>query len=125
MKVIVYGTLKKGGALHGYMEHAEFLTDVAVTGYKMYDSGYGYPFVVKSKKEKDAFWGEKYEVTENALRTLDMVEGVGAGLFKRVDLKDEKKWEESRDSVYLYIGDSIAEHHMDDSREIKSGMWEV
>ena len=38
-KVIVYGTLKKGGRLHVYMRNSKFIVDVAITGYKMYDSG--------------------------------------------------------------------------------------
>ena len=30
-KVIVYGTLKKGGRLHGYMGDSKFIVDVMVT----------------------------------------------------------------------------------------------
>ena len=51
-KVIVYGTLKKGGRLHGYMGDSKFIVDVMVTGYKMYDTKSGFPFIVRGDDEK-------------------------------------------------------------------------
>jgi len=123
-KVIVYGTLKKGGRLHRYMRDSKFIVDVAVTGYKMYDSGFGYPFIAKGDKHKDSVWGEKYEVSDDTLKMLDMVEGVDSGLFKRVDLKDEKDWSDSRDSTYIYVGDEYLKS-VSDAEEVKSGRWKV
>ena len=123
-KVIVYGTLKKGGRLHSYMKDSKFLVDVAVRGYKMYDTGLGYPFVAKGATDRDKVWGEKYEVDNATLKILDMVEGVDFGLFKRVDLKDVKGWSDSRDSVYMYVGDGYLKSSTT-SEEIKSGIWDV
>ncbi len=81
MYVIVYGTLKKGGKFHKYMEGATYVEDVKVTGYRMYDTGYGYPCVAKS--EGYFFHGELYKASETIMKTLDIVEGVRSGLFKR------------------------------------------
>ena len=123
-KVIVYGTLKKGGRLHRYMRDSKFIVDVAVTGYKMYDSVFGYPFIAKGDKHKDSVWGEKYEVSDDTLKMLDMVEGVDSGLFRRVDLKDEKGWSDSRDSTYIYVGDEYLKS-VSSTEEVKSGIWQV
>ena len=124
MKVVVYGTLKEGGKLHRYMRDSKFLTDVSVTGFKMYDTGLGYPFILEGGDDEDRIWGEKYEIDHRTLRTLDMIEGIDSGLFKRVDLKDVKGWSDKKESTYIYVGD----RHFKSSgfsREIKSGRWDV
>ena len=123
MKVVVYGTLKKGGRLHRYMGTSKFLIDVAVTGFKMYDTGFGYPFIVEGAEE-DKVWGEKYEIDDNTLKTLDMIEGIDSGLFKRVDLKDVKGWSDKKESTYIYVGDRFFKSN-GFSKEIKSGRWDV
>ena len=125
MKVIVYGTLKKGGRLHSYMRDSKFLMDVAVKGFKMYDSKSGFPFIEEGD-EDDHIWGEKYEIDEGTLRTLDIVEGIDEGLFKRVDLKELKGWSDSRDSVYIYVGTLPSMYmHQIEPAEIKSGRWDI
>jgi len=123
MKVVVYGTLKKGGRLHRYMGTSKFLIDVAVTGFKMYDTGFGYPFVIEGADE-DKVWGEKYEIDDRTLKKLDMIEGIDEGLFKRVDLKDVKGWSDKKDSTYIYVGNSYF-LKTDPSKEIKNGIWDV
>jgi len=128
-KVIVYGTLKKGGRLHGYMRDSKFIVDVVVTGYKMYDTKSGFPFIVRGDDEIDRIWGEKYEVDDETLRILDMVEGTGSGLFRRVDLKDVKSWSDKKDSTYIYVGDTSLEYGKKiygvEPEEIKDGFWKT
>ena len=84
----------------------------------------GYPFIAKGDKHKDSVWGEKYEVSDDTLKMLDMIEGVDSGLFKRVDLKDEKGWSDSRDSTYIYVGDEYLKS-VSSTEEVKSGIWQV
>ena len=122
MKVIVYGTLKKGGRLSSYLRGADFLTDVYVSGFKMYDTGFGYPFIMEGK-EGDRIWGEKYEVDERTLETLDMVEGVKYELFKRLDLKDLKP--HVKEPTYIYVSTIEKMSYEGESQEIESGRWDV
>ena len=112
MKVIVYGTLKKGGRLHSYMKDSKFLVDVAVR----------YPFIMEGK-EGDRIWGEKYEVDERTLETLDMVEGVKYELFKRLDLKDLKP--HVKEPTYIYVSTIEKMSYEGESQEIESGRWDV
>src|SRR3990172_1166524 len=71
--LFVYGTLKKGFALHGALEDAPFLGDAEVKGFKMYSLG-GFPGVVRDEKA-GTIKGEIYEVTPRLLRRLDYIEG--------------------------------------------------
>ncbi len=72
-KLFVYGTLKRGGRLHGCLKHQQFLGE-AITPPK-YDliGGYGFPFLVKGEYRVK---GELYEVSEEMWPLLDDVEGV-------------------------------------------------
>ena len=122
MRIIVYGTLKKGGALSSYMFDSEYVGKHTVTGFKMYDTGFGYPFIARSGKD-DFIQGEEYKIDSLLLRKLDMVEGVHSGLFERVDLMEEKP-SRFKKPTYLYISD--ADDRWGDKaelREVKGGFW--
>ena len=56
-KVIVYGTLKKHGRLSTCLRDAKYVKDVIVTGFKMYDTKNGFPFIEVSDK-KNTISGE-------------------------------------------------------------------
>jgi len=128
-KVIVYGTLKKGGRLHGYMRDSKFIVDVMVTGYKMYDTKSGFPFIEASGK-KDTISGELYEVDYMILNTLDFIEGVkthgrgGRGLFSRIDLKDIRP--KIKESTYIYVSTIERMRWFGvEPEEIKDGFWKT
>ena len=123
MKVIVYGTLKKGGLFSGYMEDSEYVKDVVVTGFKMYDSKVGYPFVVESK-EDECIQGEEYKIDSETLKKLDIVEGTQSGLYKRLDLRKVKK--KIKEPTYIYVStlDRMTGFGLKPA-EVKGGFWKV
>ena len=124
MKVIVYGTLKKGGRLSSYLDDSEFIIDTVVTGFKMYDSKSGFPFAVKTDEDDDWICGEKYDVHSGTLRTLDIVESVQSGLFKRIDLREMKQ--KLKESIYIYVSTlSKMSFFGVEPEEIKGGFWKV
>ena len=123
MKVIVYGTLKKGGKLSSYLDDSEFIIDTVVTGFKMYDSKSGFPFIVKADDD-DWICGEKYDVHSGTLRTLDFVESVHSGLYKRIDLREMKP--KLKESIYIYVSTLPAMSSFGvKPEEIKGGFWKV
>lgn len=73
--VFVYGTLKRGGALHRYMEDSVFCGRHVVSGYTlMTPFAVGYvPFMVR--KIDGTVEGEVFLVPSEVLTQLDMIEG--------------------------------------------------
>lgn len=89
LKVVVYGTLKKGyhnGAY--YLKDSTFLKDVIVEGFKLYDSG----FPVAAPDEASSLTGELWEINpdDGTLDNLDRLEGYrGVGehnMYERVKI---------------------------------------
>ena len=122
MFVVVYGTLKKGGQFHGYMKDADYIEDVEVDGFRMYDTGFGYPAVVES--DEHSFRGELYKVSEDILKRLDKVEGVESGLFKRkmVSWADVISKTLAEDAV-IYVSGRASIFDAIKTKPIDSGFW--
>ncbi len=80
--VFVYGSLKRGFALHSLLAAQRF-AGRAVTSplYRMFDLG-DYPGMV-DWQPGNSIEGELYGVTEQCLRVLDDAEGVDEGLYVR------------------------------------------
>lgn len=84
IRLWVYGTLKKGGRLHGAMRGASFLACCrSVPGYQLLKLGW-YPGLVRvpCPGPGDTVAGELYEVPVEMLDRLDEAEGAPA-LFRR------------------------------------------
>ncbi len=98
-RVFVYGTLKRGGENHHWMEHQRFVR-LAKTRplYRMYDLG-GYPGMVRHV-EGLCIEGELWDVTPAGLARLDVLEDVAGGEYERVavELEDGGPAE-----AYLYL----------------------
>lgn len=110
MQVVVYGTLKQGNHLSYILDGCQYLEPVKIHGYKIYHSGYGFPFVLFTGCNDDYFYGELYEVDDSKLKILDSVESEGT-MYNRVDIALENKQlniqpDESFLNVptYLYVG---------------------
>lgn len=76
-RVFVYGTLKEGHCNHRPLEESEFLGRTCIEGkYSLLDLGF-YPAVCdNSTLEGDQqIFGEVYEVTQDTLYSLDLIEG--------------------------------------------------
>lgn len=72
-KIFVYGSLRKHGGLHGAVKNTNYLGKFNTRPeYNLYSLG-AFPALVKNGKT--SIVGELYEVNEEVLRTLDMIEG--------------------------------------------------
>lgn len=82
MRLVVYGTLKRGGALHGHMENvkAKFIEESSLEGFRMHNMGW-YPAIMEHPGSKVKV--EVYEIPDESLTsTFDRVEGY-PGLYQR------------------------------------------
>lgn len=83
MLLFIYGTLKRQGSNHHYMQGQRFI-DTAATAplYRMYDMG-GYPGMVEDSQNGLSIQGEIWEVDEAALQRLDELEDLDSGEYTR------------------------------------------
>lgn len=115
MKVLVYGTLKRGGRFHGALENSTYLGDVTLSGVRMFDLG-SFPGIKYSGGANDFVHCEQYEVDDTTLAVLDRIEGYYAD--------DEAnslyiRHQEAEGYVYVYNRD-ITPHDYD----IPDGVWQ-
>lgn len=85
-QVFVYGTLKRGGSNHHFLEGQRFLSTAStLTGYALYDLQ-GYPGMVLAPLDGERITGELWAVTARCLIDLDRLEGTAEGLYQRVPI---------------------------------------
>lgn len=83
IKVFVYGTLKKGHSLSGYLRESKFLGDAeTLPKFVLYSLG-GCPALVRLKEGGHRVKGELYKVNTITLRNIDSAEGVYFGMYTR------------------------------------------
>lgn len=114
MKIITYGTLKKGFYNYNrFMGNAKFLGNVHITGYKMYSNG-TYPAIVKSDVPSDLISGELYEIEDdnfNIIRDVELRAGYYMDTYKMrgediplfvMDKSqvDNEKWQLVEDGIF-------------------------
>jgi len=82
--VFVYGTLKRGGENHGWIERQRFVAEARTLPlYRLYDLG-GYPGMVRVPQQGLSIEGEVWEVDETGLAKLDILEDTEGGEYERV-----------------------------------------
>lgn len=109
MKVFVYGTLKKGHGLHGYISRTEFISNDSVDGFEMYDLG-AFPCIVQGE---GTVHGEVYEIDGNTLHMLDRVEGYPS-LYNRMQITTNNGHE-----CHVYY----MEDKQNINNKIETGIW--
>jgi len=84
--IFVYGTLKRGKVRHPHMKGATFLREARTAAkYALYQSpGVNYPCLVEDEVEGVAIEGELWEVPDDCLARLDVVEGVPDWFHRRI-----------------------------------------
>ena len=81
--LFVYGTLKRGGSNHGWLEGQIFLGPARTApGFTLYSLG-KYPGLVADAADRDGVVGELWSVDAACLARLDAFEGVPEGLYVR------------------------------------------
>lgn len=111
INLVVYGTLKKGGALHGRLISigAEFIKEAKLPGFKMYNVGW-YPAIIDD--DSGSIHVEVYKIPESSLRVIDSVEGY-PHLYQRKETKlGHIYFMEDKNRVSTY-------------KEITDGNWDV
>ena len=111
-RLVVYGLLRKGASMSRLLAGAEFLGEVVVDGYQLFDLG-DYPGAVTGT---GAITGELYELASPALLdVLDEAEKVHLDppLYRRalVEVRGEPAW------LYVYA------RHVDVAQRIQTGDW--
>ncbi len=76
MLVFVYGTLKKGHSLHGWLRDTPFISEGFTSKVSLYlpNKLFPYPFCLE-EQDSNGVYGEVYKVDDKELAMLDMVEG--------------------------------------------------
>lgn len=92
-KIFVYGTLMKNMRNHYYLEDSTYMGETEISGYEMYDLGY-YPGIVKGN---GIIKGEVYEVTEDVMKKIDILENEG-----NLYLKKEENTLFGKVYIYVY-----------------------
>ena len=112
--IFVYGTLKKGGSNHHFLESSEFLRDEVLEDHSIYvPSLFSFPLLLKDKGGK--VHGEVYKVDDNTLANLDMLEGEGF-LYNRIN-NDELGFQ------YYLFNDNGSWHIDKVNDKIENGKW--
>jgi gamma-glutamylcyclotransferase (GGCT)/AIG2-like uncharacterized protein YtfP len=86
--VFVYGTLMRGFFnCRRLLTNSIFICEAKVLGYKMYDCNGSFPCAFPTYVDKSSVTefivGEVWAVTEDVLKSLDRLEGIDAGFYKR------------------------------------------
>ena len=115
--VFVYGTLRKEGVNHRFLNGAEFCGFYDLEGYEMFNVG-AFPCAVPGNGR---IKGEVYECGSATLAKLDLLEGYyGKGkvnLYNRVKVPRFSTREGKPCLIYLWGGD------LDTFDKIESGDW--
>jgi gamma-glutamylcyclotransferase (GGCT)/AIG2-like uncharacterized protein YtfP len=118
--VFVYGTLKAGERNHYLLQGATRLEERCWTYGKLYDTGNGYPCVCEDFTTK--VFGELYNVSEEQLKKLDLLEGyLGEGLNNHYErIEQDVFTDKNIYSALIYVYPAISTNSL---IEIPSGKW--
>lgn len=96
--VFVYGSLKRGGALHPELSHSKLLHEDSLPHFALYRvPGAWFPAI--KKLDGYSVRGEVYEIDDYTLNVLDRIEGEGS-LYNRTSVRTEKHPE---GGVWAYV----------------------
>ena len=120
--LLVYGTLKREGRLHGLLHGANFLGVARTRGrhYRMYDLG-PFPAVLQLEHklgdmpEGTHIYGEVYEVLPDLWPALDAVEGAYERTPVAVEFPDEE-----RRTAWMYL----MRHDRVTGTPVERGCWD-
>lgn len=115
MLVATYGTLRKNGIYHYYVEKSKFLNSSIISGFKMYNYQNWFPFVTKSELI-DNILVEVYNVDENQYNSTKRME-ISAGYEEiEIDIDGIK-------AKMFIISKENDRFKFDEKNLVKSGDW--
>lgn len=100
--VFVYGTLKRGCSNHASLRGQRFI-GIASTepGFRLFSLGQ-YPGMVRWEEDPGGVTGEVWEVDDDCLNHLDILEGVAEGLYRRERIPLKRPFDQTVVYGYLY-----------------------
>lgn len=113
--VFVYGSLKRGGERNGYLTayKSNFVKEDSINDFVMFNFMNQYPYIYEGN---GLVFGEVWEIEDKYLSSLDYIEGVGMGLFKRQLVRTLSGLD-----CWVYVsGDTLILN----GKQIPSGVWE-
>ena len=121
MLLFVYGTLKRGGKYHDYLEEAELVEEQAVAKGTLYDTGMGYPALVLTGAS--LVKGEIYDIPDVLWPALDYLEDYSGNpendLYDKVTIQVTSANKTYETFVYVAKDKRLLK------QRISTGNWEV
>lgn len=121
MLLFAYGTLKRGGKYHDYLEEAELVEERAIAKGTLYDTGMGYPALVLSGT--NPVEGEIYDIPDVLWPALDYLEDYSGNpekdLYDKVTIQVESESNVYETIVYMAKDKKLLK------KQIASGTWEI
>lgn len=106
--LFLYGTLKRAGSNHVFLNGQQFLGDARTqAGFTLYSLG-DYPGMVRAPGDTAGVTGELWAVDDSCLAELDRLEGLEEGLYERVDVLLEPPAPVPSAQTYLYLRPTTA-----------------
>lgn len=100
--IFVYGTLKRGEENHRYLEGQVFLAETRTEpGYRMYMID-EYPGMIAVPADGLAVAGELWQIDDDTLRRIDVLEGTKVGLYRRAPVRLEPPHNDAGAETYFY-----------------------
>lgn len=121
MLLFAYGTLKQGGKYHCYLEEAELVEEQATAKGTLYDTGMGYPAMVRS--DAGQIEGEVYEIPDVLWPALDYLEDCSGNpetdLYDKVTIEVKAGSKSLETIVYVAKDDKLLK------KQIHTGKWDI
>jgi gamma-glutamylcyclotransferase (GGCT)/AIG2-like uncharacterized protein YtfP len=117
-RLFVYGTLLRGEERSCYMRGCRLVSVLEIPG-RMFDTKRGFPAALFGGEPGSAVSGELYIMDDpsSKIKELDVVEGTGSGLFRRVEI------EHSGTRFFCYEPGPLLNEILTDENRIPGGNW--
>lgn len=120
MLLFVYGTLKRGGKYHTYLEEASLAAEHATAKGELFDTGMGYPAL--SLAGNDDINGEVYDIPDVLWPALDFLEDC---VGEETDLYEKKTIAVQTEGGIVEAIVYVAKQNGLLKDKIASGIWEI
>ncbi|WP_271854289.1 gamma-glutamylcyclotransferase family protein [Planococcus maritimus] len=121
MYLFAYGTLKRGGKYHFYLEEAELVEEHVTISGSLYDTGLGYPALELAGD--DVIQGELYDIPDvlwPAINDLEDYTGnAKTDMYDRLTIDVETKRGTKQAIVYTAKAERLLKEY------ISEGIWDV
>ena len=117
--IFVYGTLKRGGSNHAFLQGQVFLGEARTEpGYRLFVVA-DYPGMVRDKTAPRGVAGEVWAVDADTLARLDELEGIEEKLYRRAPITLPPPFENLVVETYIYLRNTRGR------RPLVDGNWPV